>query len=133
MELTIVVRVAIGLVLVVEGMDKFYNKLADWPMYTAPQILNLLPITHSEFLGILGVTEIVIGVALLVNARYGGLLASMLLLGITINLLLLGDYYNIVLLNIIVALTCLSISPLVRRPKPPPVPPPLSLKKAGKK
>lgn len=125
MAFATIFRVVIGLVLIAEGVDKFYNKLAEWQVYTAPQILDLLPITHSEFLGILGITEVIVGIIFLFKARYGGLLAALLLAAVTTNLLMLGSYYNIALLNTIVALVCLSISQAGYFRKPPPMPPPI--------
>lgn len=128
-----ILRVAIGLVLIIEGIDKYFNKLAEWPVYSAPLILDILPITHGEFLSILGITEVIVGIVFIIKARFGGLLAAMLMFGIVINLLLRGDYYNIALLNTIIGLACLSISQSVRLVTPPPLlPPPLPMKKSGK-
>lgn len=127
-----VLQIAIGFVLIVEGVDKFFNKIADWPVYTAPQVLDLLPIAHHEFLGILGITEVVVGIIFLASARYGGLLAAILMFGIVINLIILGNFYNIALLNTIVALTALSISQAAQYKKPPPLPPPIINKKPKK-
>jgi hypothetical protein len=129
-SLSNLLRFTIAAVLIAEGVDKFYNKLADWPVYTAPQILDLLPIAHSEFLGILGITEVAVGVILLFNAWFGGLLAAFLMFGIVTNLVLLGSFYNIALLNAIVGLACLSISQSAQySKKPPSVPPPINSSK----
>lgn len=105
-------RYVIGLSIIVEGVDKFFNFLVDWEIYAAPLILDLWPFSADTFLVSLGVAEIAVGFVFLLHAKIGGWLVMGMMLGITINLLLLGNFYNMILLNIIIGLTSLFLANL---------------------
>jgi hypothetical protein len=79
------------------GVDKFLNVLTDWPAYLAPWIDNLVPGTDQQAMYLIGVIEIVAGVAVAVVPRFGGYLVAAWLVGIIVNLLTLGDFYDVAL------------------------------------
>ena len=39
------------------GLDKYFNLLTDWTMYTSPLVLKLLPFSGRTFMHIVGVIE----------------------------------------------------------------------------
>jgi uncharacterized membrane protein YphA (DoxX/SURF4 family) len=42
--ITLALRIAIGLMATLAGLDKFFNLLADWHAYIAPVALQLSPL-----------------------------------------------------------------------------------------
>ncbi|HYH36166.1 MAG TPA: hypothetical protein VD706_01560 [Candidatus Saccharimonadales bacterium] len=107
-----ILQYVIGSAIIIEGADKFFNLLVDWKIYAAPEILELWPFSTGQFLITLGISEIIIGVILILSVRLGGMLVAGLMAGITLNLLLLGNFYNMILLNIIIGLTSLFLHPM---------------------
>ncbi len=79
------------------GLDKFFNILVDWPSYLAPVAANMVLISPQQFMYIVGVIEIVAGIAVLVVPRYGSLLVAVWLAGIIVNLLLIPDFFDVAL------------------------------------
>jgi uncharacterized membrane protein len=79
------------------GLDKFANLLTDWEDYLAPWINDLVPGTAHTAMLIVGVVEIVAGLAVAFRPQFGGLLVAAWLAGIIVNLVTMGEYYDIAL------------------------------------
>jgi len=79
------------------GLDKFTNILTDWTIYLAPVATSVVPVSAQTFMYIVGVVEIVAGIAVAVRPRFGSLLVAVWLLGIIVNLLVLGSFYDVAL------------------------------------
>jgi hypothetical protein len=79
------------------GLDKFANLLTDWEDYLAPWINDLVPGTAHTAMLIVGVVEIVAGLAVAFRPQFGGLLVAAWLGGIIVNLVTMGEYYDIAL------------------------------------
>lgn len=79
------------------GLDKFTNILTDWTGYLAPVATSVVPVSAQTFMYIVGVVEIIAGIAVAVRPRFGSLLVAVWLLGIIINLLVLGSFYDVAL------------------------------------
>lgn len=79
------------------GLDKFTNILTDWTVYLAPQATALVPLAPKTFMYVVGVVEIIAGIAVAVRPRFGSLLVAAWLAGIIVNLLLLGSFYDVAL------------------------------------
>jgi uncharacterized membrane protein YphA (DoxX/SURF4 family) len=82
---------------VIFGLDKFTNLLTDWTVYLAPVATSLVPLPAQTIMYIVGVVEVIAGIAVAVRPRFGSLLVAVWLLGIIINLLLLGSFFDIAL------------------------------------
>ncbi|MBT8162491.1 MULTISPECIES: hypothetical protein [Arthrobacter] len=82
---------------IIFGLDKFTNLLTHWTMYLAPVATTVVPIPAQTFMYIVGVVEIVAGIAVAVRPRFGSLLVAVWLLGIIVNLLVLGNFYDVAL------------------------------------
>lgn len=82
---------------IVFGLDKFTNVLADWTVYLAPVATAVVPLPAQTIMYIVGVVEIVAGIAVAVRPRFGSLLVAVWLLGIIINLIVLGSFFDIAL------------------------------------
>ena len=79
------------------GLDKFTNILTHWTMYLAPQATAIVPLQPQTFMYIVGVVEIIAGVAVAVRPKYGSVIVAAWLAGIIVNLLLLGSFYDVAL------------------------------------
>lgn len=82
---------------IVFGLDKFTNILADWTVYLAPVATDVVPLPAQTIMYIVGVVEIIAGIAVAVRPRFGSLLVAVWLLGIIVNLLILGGFYDVAL------------------------------------
>jgi uncharacterized membrane protein len=79
------------------GLDKFANLLTDWERYLAPWIDDLVPGTAHTAMLLVGVVEIVAGLAVAFRPQFGGLLVAAWLAGIIVNLVTMGEYYDVAL------------------------------------
>ena len=79
------------------GLDKFANLLTNWENYLAPWINDLVPGTAHTTMLLVGVIEIVAGLAVAFRPTFGGLLVAAWLAGIIVNLVTMGDYYDVAL------------------------------------
>jgi uncharacterized membrane protein YphA (DoxX/SURF4 family) len=82
---------------IIFGLDKFTNILADWTIYLAPAATSVVPVPAQTFMYVVGVVEIIAGIAVAVRPRLGSLLVAVWLLGIIVNLLVLGSFYDVAL------------------------------------
>jgi len=79
------------------GLDKFTNILTQWTVYLAPQATAVVPLPPQTFMYVVGVVEIIAGLAVALQPKYGSLLVAAWLAGIIVNLLLLGSFYDVAL------------------------------------
>lgn len=82
---------------IIFGLDKFTNLLTDWTMYLAPVATSVVPVSAQSFMYVVGVVEIIAGIAVAVRPRFGSLLVAVWLLDIIVNLLVLGSYFDVAL------------------------------------
>lgn len=85
---------------VIAGLDKFFHLLTDWDRYLAPVIANLagqVGLSGHTFMLVVGVIEIVAGLAVALKPRFGAYLVAAWLVGIIVNLLLVPGFYDIAL------------------------------------
>jgi len=99
-------RVTFAVVPIVSGADKFFEKLADWDMYMAPQIAKLLPVAPELFMRVAGVVEMVVGVLILTRfVRFAAYAASAWLALISVNLIVGGLFYDVAVRDLVMALS----------------------------
>jgi uncharacterized membrane protein YphA (DoxX/SURF4 family) len=97
-------RLAYGLVPVVAGLDKFFHLLTNWDKYLPAEVAALLPISPASFMQVVGVIEIVAGLAVLtVFTRLGAYVVAVWLSLIAVNLILAG-YFDIAVRDLVMAL-----------------------------
>jgi uncharacterized membrane protein YphA (DoxX/SURF4 family) len=101
------------------GADKFANVLVNWEKYLAPWIRSASPLSVTHTMHVVGVIEIVAGVAVALKPRYGAYLVSAWLAGIVINLLSYSGYYDIALRDFGLLLGALTLARLASRYDPP--------------
>lgn len=79
------------------GLDKFAGLLTDWDDYLAPWINDIVPGSGHQAMMLVGVIEIVAGIAVALAPRFGALLVAAWLAGIIVNLVTMGEYYDVAL------------------------------------
>lgn len=79
------------------GIDKFVNALTYWPDYLAPWIVELLPFSAQTAMYVVGVIEMVAGVAIAIKPRYASYVVALWLAGIIVNLLTYPGFYDVAL------------------------------------
>ena len=106
-------RFGIGLTAALAGLDKFFNLLADWGAYVSPLAAQVLPFSVSTFMGIVGVIELAVGVAILAGwTRLGAYVASAWLLGVAVNLVTAG-FYDVAVRDVVMSLAAFTLARLV--------------------
>lgn len=84
-------RVAFGLVPFLAGLDKFFNILADWEAYLPAAAADLLPMSPALFMMVVGVIEMVAGLAVLtVLTRRGAYVVMAWLVMIAVTVAIAG-------------------------------------------
>lgn len=94
------------------GADKFANAMTDWPHYLAPWIVGLLPFTAQTAMYIVGVVEIIAGIAVAAKPRYAAYIVTLWLAGIIINLLSYSGFYDVALRDFGLLLGALTLARL---------------------
>ena len=105
-------RIAIGLMATLAGLDKFFNLLVNWPQYIAPIALHMSPISPSALMGVIGIVEFVVGVTILaIRPNVGAYVASAWLVLVAINLVL-GGHYDIAVRDIVLSISAFMLARL---------------------
>ena len=115
----VLLRAVFTLAPILFGLDKFFNVLVDWEQYLAPWVNRLIPGTGSDLMYVVGVVEIVAGLAVALKPRYGAYLVAAWLAGIVVNLLTYSGYYDIALRDFGLMLAALALARLAARFDPP--------------
>jgi hypothetical protein len=103
-------RIAIGLMAALAGLDKFFNFLADWQSYIAPAASHLLPVSGHVFMMVVGVIELAVGVTILaVEPAVGAFAASAWLLLVAANLVL-GGHYDIAVRDVVLSVAAFTLA-----------------------
>lgn len=93
----VLLRTVFTLAPIVFGVDKLTHVLADWEGYLAPWIDDLVPGSARTAMLLVGVVEVVAGLAVALRPQIGAYLVAGWLLGIILDLVTQGKYYDIAL------------------------------------
>jgi uncharacterized membrane protein YphA (DoxX/SURF4 family) len=93
----LLLRIGFAALPILMGLDKFTNFLVDWESYLAPWIIDLSPLGAHGTMLVVGVIEIVAGVAVAVKPRYAAYVVAAWLAGIIVNLLTYPGFYDVAL------------------------------------
>lgn len=106
-------RVALGVVPIAAGLDKFTNLLADWEGYLSPVFARLMPMSGGAFMRLAGVVEVVVGAAILLGfARVFAWVAMGWLLAITVNLVSMGAFLDLAARDVVMATAAFALARL---------------------
>jgi len=106
-------RIGLGVGPFLAGLDKYFNLLANWPAYMSPLALKVLPFSAQTFMHIVGVIEMIVGLAILTKwTRLGSYVASVWLLAIAINLVSTGMFFDVAVRDVEIALAAFVLARL---------------------
>ena len=107
-------RIAIGLMATLAGIDKFFNLLVDWSSYVSPVAAQHLPFSTDVFMWIVGVIEFAVGISILTALPVlGSYVASAWLLLVAINLTL-GGYFDIAVRDVVLSIGAFTLARLLQ-------------------
>jgi uncharacterized membrane protein YphA (DoxX/SURF4 family) len=115
-------RVAFTVAPILFGVDKFANVLVNWEKYLAPWIRDLSPLSATHTMYVVGVIEILAGVAVALKPRYAAYIVAAWLAGIIVNLLTYSGYYDVALRDFGLLLGALTLARLASIYDPPGLP-----------
>jgi len=114
----VLLRVGFTALPLVMGIDKFSNTLVNWEHYLAPWIQDLSPFSALGTMHVVGVIEIIAGIAVAIKPRYAAYVVAAWLAGIVTNLLSYSGYYDIALRDFALMLTALTLGRLASKYDP---------------
>ncbi len=98
-------RIGLGVGPIITGMDKYFNKLADWGMYLSPLATKIVPVSTATFMDVIGFVEIVAGLIVLSHwTKIGSYIVMFWLLGIAVNLVTTGMFYDLAMRDVEIAI-----------------------------
>jgi uncharacterized membrane protein YphA (DoxX/SURF4 family) len=106
-------KLGLGLGPIIAGIDKYFNKLADWTMYLSPLATKIIPVSASTFMHVVGAIEILAGIVVLSRrTRIGSYIVALWLLGIAVNLLTTGMFYDLAMRDVEIAIGAFALAQL---------------------
>ncbi|WP_374195387.1 hypothetical protein [Rhodococcus sp. B50] len=115
----ILLRIGFAVLPIAMGVDKFTNVLTTWQNYLAPWIVDISPLGAHQVMLVVGVIEIVAGVAVAIKPRYAAYIVAAWLAGIVINLLSYSGFYDVALRDVGLLLAALTLGRLASVYDPP--------------
>jgi hypothetical protein len=98
-------KIGLGVGPIITGIDKYFNKLADWGMYLSPLATKMLPVSVTTFMHVVGVVEIVAGLIVLSRwTKIGSYIVMLWLLSIALNLVTTGMFYDLAMRDVEIAI-----------------------------
>ena len=95
------------------GLDKFFNLLTNWEQYVSPLAQRMLPLSPSTLMHVVGVIEIVVGLAILTKAtRLGAYVAAIWLVCIAVALITTGHFFDIAVRDLELAVAAFVLAKL---------------------
>jgi len=107
-------RIAVGLMATLAGLDKFFDILADWGSYVSPAAARLWPFSTDALMWIVGVVEFAVGVSILTALpAIGAYVASAWLLLVAMNLVL-GGHFDIAVRDVVLSIAAFTLARLTQ-------------------
>ena len=98
-------RIGLGVGPFLAGLDKYFNLLTNWTGYISPLALKILPFSGQTFMHIVGIIEMIVGLAILTKwTRLGAYVASAWLVLIAINLVSTAMFFDVAVRDVEMAL-----------------------------
>ena len=106
-------RIGLGLVPLLAGLDKYFNLLANWGMYLNPLIPRLLHVSAPTFMHLVGLVEIVAGLLVFTRfTRYAAYIVMGWLLAIAGSLVAQGSFFDIAVRDTEISLGAFALAKL---------------------
>jgi uncharacterized membrane protein YphA (DoxX/SURF4 family) len=111
-------RIAIGAMAFLAGLDKFFNLLVDWEKYVSPMLTKIVPLSPQALMQAAGVIEMIAGIAVLSGlTRIAAYIVTAWLVLIALSLLTTGQYFDVAVRDLVIAVGAFTLARLaeVRR------------------
>jgi len=106
-------RIGLGAMAFLAGLDKFFGLLATWEMYLAPGIERLLPLPVPTFFHLVGAIEMAAGLLVLSKfTRLGAYVVSAWLAALALQLVFTGMFYDLAVRDLVLALAAFALAKL---------------------
>ena len=106
-------RITLGLVPILAGLDKFFNLLTNWEMYLNPLFPRMLHLAPVTFMHIVGVVEMIAGILVLSRlVRFGAYIVMLWLWAIALNLLMMGSFFDIAVRDVAISIGAFALAKL---------------------
>ncbi|MGA8144808.1 MAG: hypothetical protein WB987_13045 [Candidatus Acidiferrales bacterium] len=106
-------KVGLGVGPIITGIDKYFNKLADWGMYLNPLATKIVPVSATTFMHVIGAVEIIAGLIVLSRwTKIGSYIVMLWLLAIAANLVTTGMFYDLAMRDVEIAIGAFALSQL---------------------
>ena len=106
-------RITLGLVPILAGLDKFLNLLTNWEMYLNPMIPRVLHLAPVTFMHIVGVIEMIAGILVLSRlVRFGAYIVMLWLWAIALNLVMMGSFFDIAVRDVAISIGAFALAKL---------------------
>lgn len=104
-------KIGLGLGPIITGIDKYFDKLADWGMYLSPLATRVVPVSTATFMHVVGIVEIIAGLIVLSRwTKIGSYIVMLWLLGIAVNLLTTGMFYDLAMRDVEIAIGAFALA-----------------------
>lgn len=104
-------KIGLGLGPIITGIDKYFDKLADWGMYLSPLATRVVPVSTATFMHVVGIVEIIAGPIVLSRwTKIGSYIVMLWLLGIAVNLLTTGMFYDLAMRDVEIAIGAFALA-----------------------
>lgn len=105
-------RIGFTVLPIVFGIDKFSNVLTQWDQYLAPWIVDIIPMSAYHAMFVVGVIEVVAGIAVAIKPRYAAYVVAAWLAGIMVDLFSYSGFYDVALRDFGLLLAALTLARL---------------------
>lgn len=113
-KVQVLLKFTFTLVPIAAGLDKFTNILTDWSKYLDPSIAQMLPLSPSTFMMIVGVIEIAAGIIVFIKTELGAYIVAAWLLLIALTLLIGWSYPDVAVRDIVMAISAFALARLTK-------------------
>jgi uncharacterized membrane protein YphA (DoxX/SURF4 family) len=108
-----VLRIGLGVGPILAGLDKFFNFFTNWEMYLNPLVPKLLHIQPGTFMHVVGIVEMLVGIAVLTRyTRYAALVVMVWMWGIAANLVSQWAFLDIAMRDVEISLAAFTLAVL---------------------
>src|SRR4029077_11863080 len=106
-------KIALGLMAFLAGLDKFLNLLTNWEQYVSPLAQRMLPLSPTSLMHVVGVIEMVVGLAILTRmTRLGAYVAAAGLGCVCVGRVTTGHFFDVAVRDLELAVAAFVLAKL---------------------
>lgn len=109
-----ILKLTLGLVPIIVGLDKFTNILTDWAQYIDPVLKDVLPFSPPYFMMLVGVVEIIAGILIMKRIELGQYILFAWLTLVALILIVRFDYIDIAIRALLMAMATFTMARMAK-------------------